>query len=127
MTSYPAGGYSPSGWQFSAAPPTAVPATIAKSASYTSGIIACQGYNAIAVSANIDQAGSLSLQRYIDAAGTIPIGTPITQALTSTVLGTVFANDGQPWSSFQVTVTNSSGSTAANLTQFEILISQVRT
>ena len=125
MSSYPAGGYSPSAWSFQAATPNAVPTTIVKSTHWDSGVIACQGYSAIAVSAELSQAGTISIQRYIDPAGTIAIGAPITQALTANTLGTAAVNDGQPWGSFQVTITNSSGSVDGTLSNFAVLLSHI--
>lgn len=92
--------------------PTPPPASLPASAVWSSGAIPAAGYQAIAASAQIDRAGSLSLQRYIDAAGTLPIGAAITQAMTANVLATVFSNDGMPFASYIVSVTNSAGGTA---------------
>lgn len=93
-------------------PPTPVPATIAASGVYTSGpIVNNSGAKAVAVSAQLTQAGLLSVQLYLDVAGTIPIGNPVNQALTANVLGTVQSNDGTPFASFIVTISNAGGVT----------------
>ena len=101
-------------------PPTPPPATIAGGGSYQSGIIVSNGFRGIAAAATLTQAGTISIQRYIDVAGTILIGAASTQALSANTAGWVAVNDGLPCASFQVTVTNSSGSTGT-LSNFAIL------
>lgn len=101
-------------------PANAVPATIAAGVTYDTGVILSYGFNSFAASAQLSQTGSLVLQRYIDEAGTIPIGDPITQAMTANTLATVAVNDGLPCASFNVTVQNTSGS-LGNLTKFSVL------
>lgn len=110
------------GGNISPTPPTPAPATIAGGGNWNSGIIPANGARSVAVSAELSQAGTLTLQRYIDAAGTIAIGAAIVQALSANVVGTVAANDGLPFSSFSVVVANSSGS-VGNLTNVYILTS----
>lgn len=100
-------------------PPTPVPATIANGGNYNTGVMPITG-NSLAASANLSQNGSLVLQRYIDAAGTIPIGAAITQALVGGTLGTVAVNDGLPAASWTVQVNNTGGA-LGNLTQFALL------
>jgi hypothetical protein len=101
-------------------PPTPAPATIAAGVTYSTGIIPAAGYNMFAASAQLNQTGTLTLQRYIDEAGTIAIGAAITQAMTADVLATVAVNDGLPCASFKVTVENTSGS-LGTLSNFHIL------
>ena len=104
-------------------PPTPAPATLAASgggATWASGAIPCGGIPALAVSAELDHTGTLSLQRYIDVAGTVPIGAAITQAMTANAIATIWVRDGLPAASFQVTVVNTGG-VLANLTNVNIL------
>lgn len=120
---YPVGGYSPSAWSFSAAPPVAVPATLAATTgTYSTGVVAVQGYSGLAVSAQLSQAGSISVQRYMDAAGTIPVGAAITAALTADTLGVAQVNDSVPFASFIATIANTGGS-IANVSKVNILLS----
>lgn len=62
------------------------PATIAASGTFTSGVVPTYGMSHVAVSAQIDQVGSIVVQPYLDAAGTIPNGAPVTKALTASTL-----------------------------------------
>ena len=102
--------YSAGAAQIVPVPPTAFPATIAGGATYSTGVIAGLGYSGLAAAAQLDQAGVLTLQRYIDQAGTIPIGAATTQAMSAGVQATVAVRDGLPFSSFIVTIQNTSGS-----------------
>lgn len=91
--------------------PVAFPSTIAGGATFNTGIMPTLGCRGLAASAQLTQTGVLSIQRYIDLAGTIPIGAAITQAMTATVLATVSVSDGLPAASWQVSIQNTSGST----------------
>jgi len=82
--------------------------------------MSASGYNKLAAAATLSQTGTLTLQRYIDAAGTIALGSAVTQAMTANVSATVWVNDGQPAASWRVTVQNTSGSTG-NLTGVALL------
>src|SRR5580658_8108760 len=92
-------------------PPTAAPATIAGGGSYVTGIMNAAGLKALAAACTLSQAGSIAIQRYIDPAGTIAIGAAISQVITANVAATVAVNDGLPAAAWQVTISNSSGST----------------
>lgn len=92
-------------------PPNAPPATLAAAGVWSSGVISAAGFNKLAAAATLTQTGTLTIQRYIDAAGTVPLGAAITQAMTASTPATAWVNDGQPAASWQVTVTNTSGST----------------
>ena len=96
-------------------PATAPPATVAGGGNWQSGILNCAGLQALAASCTLSQAGSIVIQRYIDPAGTIAIGTAISQVLTANTAAWVSVNDGLPAASWQVTISNTSGSTG-NLT-----------
>lgn len=89
------------------------PATIAGSATWTSIAIATTPPGrSLFVVATSSQAGTLSIQRYADAAATIAIGAAISQALSADVSGTVAVNDGLPYLAAKISIVNGSGSTA---------------
>lgn len=91
--------------------PTPPPASLAASGAWVSGVIGGSG-GVLAVNAKLTQAGTLSVQRYMDIFGAIPIGPASVQALSANVDGYVIITDGYPYLSYIVTVTNTSGSTA---------------
>lgn len=94
-------------------PPNAVPATIAASISYQTGFMPCMGYAGLAAAATLSQAGTISIQRYMDAAGAYPIGAAISTTMsTPGTLYTAAVRDGLPCAFWQVTVTNTGASTA---------------
>lgn len=62
------------------------------------------GYKALAVGATSSATGVLSVQRYIDAAGTIAQGAAITANLTAGTPGLVNITDDAPFLSFTVSV-----------------------
>lgn len=81
----------------------------------TSGVINSQGLGKGAVGLQSDHAGTLNVQRYIDAAGVIPLGAVITVAVVAaTPVGVSWA-DGLPAGSIVVSFVNSAGA-VANLT-----------
>lgn len=94
-----------------------LPSSIAPDASTASNLIVAEGYTKIAVGLTLTQNGSVSIQRFLDPAGTVPIGSPSVQALTAGQNASLTVNDGQLFSSFQVIVLNSANATAyiANL------------
>jgi hypothetical protein len=101
--------YSAGSAQIVPTPVNAFPATIAAGVTYLTGVIAGLGYGGLAAAAKLDKTGVLVLQRYIDPAGTIAIGDPISQAMTANVQATVAVRDGLPFSAFIVTIQNTSG------------------
>lgn len=102
-------------------PPTAPPATIAGGSNWNSGPILSIGRGGIAAGATLSQTGTLTLQRYIDKAATIAIGSAVTAAMTANTPATVDVVDGLPCGSFTIVVANTSGSTG-NLTGVAILM-----
>jgi hypothetical protein len=99
---------------------TPPPATLAGGASWVSGPISLSGYRSLAVNAKLSQAGTLTIQRYMDLLGLIAIGAPVTQAMTANVDAYVALNDGLPAVTYSITVHNTSGSTG-NLTNVAVL------
>lgn len=71
------------------------------------------GYRTLAVGATSTVAGNISVQRYLDAAGTIPQGPALTAALTANTAGVLNVTDGVPFQSFTVQVTG--GGTLSNV------------
>lgn len=66
-----------------------------------------------------DHAGTLSVQRYADAAGLVPLGAALTQALVATVGNSVAWSDGLPCGSIIVSFINGAGA-VANLTSITV-------
>jgi hypothetical protein len=106
----------------SAWPGTPVPpAQIAAQSSFTSNVIVSDGFKAIAVGVLSTKAGSISIQRYLDRAGLVPQGAPITAAITAATAQVCNSNDGLPFQSFKFTIANTE-SAVANLTNFACLL-----
>lgn len=78
----------------------------------TSPLMSSGGYPRIAVGATSSATGSISVQRYLDAAGTIPQGPALTQALSAATAGVLNVSDGAPFQTFTVTIT---GGTLSNV------------
>ncbi len=96
---------------------TSVPA----SGSVVSNVIPTNGNKAFAFGVTSSEAGTVSIQRFLDFAGTIPQGAALTASLTAATAAVVNATDGVPFQSVQVTVTNSATS-AATLSDTGLLI-----
>lgn len=90
-------------------------AVVPASGQLQSAVLPSGGYQKIAVGLTSSQTGNLTLQRFLDAAGAVKQGAAITAALTAATAAVVNANDGLPFASYQVTVSNTGGSNA-NLT-----------
>lgn len=89
-----------------------------------SNVIVTNGYKAFAVSVTSTQAGTLTIKRYIDAAGTLAYSTDITASITASTLAIATANDGKPFQSIKINISNSSGTTATLSTVMVLLQSQ---
>lgn len=107
--------YTPDPAQFATPPP----ATIAASGSWSSGVVGARG-GRLVVNAKLSQAGTLTVQRYMDIFGTLVVGAPVVQALAANVDGYVTISDGLPYLSYKITVANTSGSTG-NLSDVYVL------
>ena len=95
---------------------------IAASGNVKSNVIRTLGWQKGGIGLVSTQAGQISIQRYLDQAGTILVGAAITQALTANTAASATWSDGLPCGSVQITVTNSSGSTAATLSSITVLL-----
>ena len=98
-----------------------LPATIAGSGSATSSLIVTEGYTLISAGIKTTQAGTMSIQRYLDAGGTITQGATVSVPLIANTFANLDVMDGKPFASFTVTVTNSSGSTST-ISNFALLV-----
>jgi hypothetical protein len=101
---------------------TAIPTTIAESASFTTSLLAADGFKAITAGCTLTTAGTIAVQRFVDANGLIPQGAATSKALTANVAASVSVNDGNPFQTYTVTITNGSGSAAATLSSFTLLL-----
>jgi hypothetical protein len=78
----------------------------------TSPLILAGGYPKLAIGATSSTTGSITVQRYIDAAGLIPQGAALTQALTAATAGVLNVADGLAFQSFTVAI---AGGTLSNV------------
>lgn len=90
---------------------TPVPATT----QHNSKVILTGGLNKGSAGLASSQAGTLSVQRYVDPAGLVPLGAALTVAVVANTPVSVGWSDGLPSSSIVMSFNNTSGS-AANLT-----------
>lgn len=86
--------------------------SVASSGSATSNLIYSDGFQAIAVGVTSTQGGLITVQRYLDDAGTVPQGPPLTAVITADVAANLNVADGLPFASFTVQVSNSGGADA---------------
>jgi hypothetical protein len=89
-----------------------------------SNVINTNGMNRGAVGLSSSQAGNLTVQRYADGAGQIPLpavvnGAPTVAIVANTPIAVTWA-DTTPTGSIVITVTNTNGSTAAALTNLTV-------
>lgn len=104
---------------YSAVPIGGFPTTIAADGSWNSDLIPGR-FGGVIAGVTSSQAGVLSVQRYADLAGNVPVGPVSSQDLTGgTPAWTGFA-DGLPYLCFAVNITNPGG-TIANITDIAIL------
>ncbi len=94
-------------------------ASVPASGSLSGNVIVSNGWKSFAVGLKSTQAGQISVQRFLDLAGTVPQGAAVTAALTANTAGyATVGTDGLPFASVQVTVTNS-GASAATLSNVQ--------
>jgi len=98
--------------------------TIPLSSNFTSALIPADGFKFITVAATSTQIGAINVQLYIDAAGTILQGVAATVAMATPGTAYVLNVNASttPFQSFTVQITNSSGSTAATITKYALLL-----
>jgi hypothetical protein len=89
-----------------------VPGTIGSLGTWNSALIQANGMPHLAASAEINQAGTFGVQRFLDAGGAIPTGTLISTAMNSGTLAVIDNNDGRVFQSFTLEIVNGSASPA---------------
>ena len=97
------------------------PGTIAASGTFTSALILTDGLTHLAASAQLTNAGTLVVTRYLDQGGSISVGAPIIQALTANTLSVLDNNDGKLFQSVTYGVVNGGGS-AGTLTNGALVL-----
>jgi hypothetical protein len=103
--------------------PVPPPATLAGSGTWSSGLMYSNGYQVLTVAVNMNQGGTLTITRYVDILGTIArptTGSPFTIVSGTTLIVDVGTDD-LPWVTFNLSVTNGSGS-AATISAFAVLM-----
>lgn len=95
--------------------------SVPASGSVSSNIIPTNGYKVFAFGITSSQAGTVTIQRYLDQAGTIPQGPALSASLSAATAQTLNATDNVAFQSIKVTVSNSSA-TAATLTNVLLLL-----
>lgn len=118
--------YTPfAGWAARQAPVPAsahnLPASVAANSSAQSSLIVTEGFSLISAGVTASQNGTMAVQRYLDAGGTVPQGAAVQVTLTANSAANLDVLDGKPFASFKLTVTNASGS-VSNLTNFALLL-----
>lgn len=88
------------------------PFTVGAGGNWTSGLMFSMGFKALTVGLTSTQAGVLSVQRYIDLAGTIAQGAASTTAISSGTPVVLNVYDNLPYVTFTIEVTNTSGASA---------------
>lgn len=87
--------------------------TVGASGEIQSGIIEVNGWQKFAVGLKSTQGGVLSVQRFLDLAGTVPQGAAVTATLVGGTANVVnIGSDGAIFTALQVTVTNTGASVA---------------
>ena len=95
---------------------------VAAGATGNSNVIPTNGQTRGAVGLQSSHAGTLNVQRYVDAKGVIPLGAVITTAVVAATPISVNWADGIPSGSLVMSFVNSSGA-VANLTDITVLLS----
>lgn len=98
-----------------------LPATIAAGGNSTSSLIFSNGMQVGAVGVTSTQPGNITVQRYLDDAGTIKQGAALTQAFTANNPAVLNITDGNPFATFTVNISNTGGS-PATLSNLGILL-----
>ena len=112
-------------WSIRQAPVTqavhTVPSSIPASGQVQSSLVLAEGFSQISVGVTASQNGTLSVQRYLDAGGTVTQGTAVQTALVAGSAANLDVMDGRPFVAFKLTLTNSAGA-VSNLTNFALLL-----
>lgn len=91
--------------------------TISNAGTLTSGLFSTFGMSNFVFGATLSNAGTLQLRRFIDQAGSISIGAPVTLALSAATAGVLTIQDGKISQSARVDIING-GTTGATVSGF---------
>lgn len=91
--------------------------TIANAGTLTSSLFQTFGMTNFVFGATLTNGGTLQLRRFIDQAGSIAIGSAVTQTLTAAAAGVLTVNDGKISQSARVDIING-GTTGATVSGF---------
>lgn len=99
--------------------PVPLPATLAPSGSWVSGPILADGFKVIGAAVVMTQIGTITIQLWLDVAGTIPQGSLVSTAVTANTAAVVNAGNiggstanNMPFASYTISINNTSVSTA---------------
>lgn len=113
------------GWAVRQAPVPAtvhnLPSTIAAGSQAQSSLIVTEGFALISAGVTSSQPGTMSVQRYLDAGGTVVQGAAIEVPLAANTPANLDVMDGRPFAALKLTITNAAGSTAT-LSNFALLL-----
>jgi hypothetical protein len=96
--------------------------TVAANSSWTSPAFTTDGYYDVVAGLTLSQSGSVTLLRFIDDNASVALDAGQTQALTAATAGVLVVQDGKPFATYQIKITNSGG-TAAAISNFAALTS----
>lgn len=88
-----------------------LPTSIAGSSSFVSPVFGVPGPG-LSAGVLMNQTGNITLQRYLDAAGLLPIGSAVTAAITANTVATIQVNDGTPYIYATLTIQNTAVTTS---------------
>ena len=97
-----------------------LPGTSAANSSVSTSLVKTDGFTLISAGITVTQNGTLSIQRYLDDGGVQIQGAAISIAVTANTPANLDILDGKPFSSFLLTITNSTAS-AATISSFALL------
>jgi hypothetical protein len=100
--------------------PTPLPTTIAGSSNWNSSLMFNDGFRNLTVGVQMNQAGFMVIQQYLDMAGTIPRVVSSTAIVSGTLLIVDLANQA-PFTSFTLQITNSGA--LATIAAFQVILS----
>lgn len=97
------------------------PGTIAAGATFDTGAIYSDGFKDIAVGVLMNAGGTITLQRYLDAAMLLPVGAAVTATITGGTATVLTSTDDLPFNYLRVTIKNTAA-TVATIAAFGLLL-----
>ena len=95
--------------------------SISASGNISTSLVKTDGFTLISAGITATQGGTVSIQRYLDDGGTQIQGAAVSATLTANTPANLDVLDGKPFSSFILTVTNSSGS-VSTISSFALVV-----